>query len=294
MTRCPRSCGCRLRASRVGPKSATEVISTSSPRQRSPRRAHSRGRVVGRHLQVIARASWRRRAVCGAALRAQGRVAARPLMRASAAPRAGPTGRPGALPVMARGAASRRSRGHGPAVAHLVRARAPLVGPHNPSTRCVPGEGCVAFRDHSERCTTVALVTLTYSSRRQSRCPHLLVGASARSRVGFARFRAEALIMPPGPPSVAPRTPLGRPPACPRCCPEGRRGSPVEGRRATPPLMTGEGWPRTLRGATEGPMRQEHQAQERGVAGLDHRRYAFRSEGPPTPGRSRPLLRSPR
>jgi hypothetical protein len=85
------------------------------------------------------------------------------------------------------------------AVAHLVGARSSLVGSRNPSTGCAPRKWvCRQKRSlravHEGLAGDVSLATLTYFSRRSG----LLIGVSARSRVGFARFRAEGLIMPPG------------------------------------------------------------------------------------------------
>jgi hypothetical protein len=108
------------------------------------------------------------------------------------------------------------------AVAHLVCARAPHFGQRNRSTGCVPGEwvrrqtrSLLAVRDGLAGDADVLLAPVRPAVPPHDRC----FGVSVRSRVGFARvgfarFRAEALIMPPGPPSVAPRALPGRPLAC--------------------------------------------------------------------------------
>jgi hypothetical protein len=84
-----------------------------------------------------------------------------------------------------------------------------------------------------------------------------VIGASARFRVGFARFRAEALIMGSGRLRWR-RAPSGQARPARAAARRGRRGSPVKGRAAIAPAtpkapLTGEGRPRTMRGATGGP-----------------------------------------
>jgi hypothetical protein len=84
------------------------------------------------------------------------------------------------------------------ALAHPCRFAQPVDGASRET-------GCVARRDRSEQCTTVSPATLMSPSRPPGLPSHLVIGGSARSRGRFARLRAEALIKPPRPPSVATR-----------------------------------------------------------------------------------------
>jgi len=158
------------------------------------------------------RASWRRRAVCGAA------------------PPGSCAGRPGPARRGARRrqeAGSRHDQQIGAFSWQIRRVRAtPLITASARPAECLPGARSPSQCAHcwlsDAGCTRSAIIG---ASGRHDR--HF--GAySARS----GRFRAEPLIMSGKAPPVAPRARMGRPRPARASAQRGRRGSPVKGRAA--------------------------------------------------------------